>query len=404
MAFYVILITGICALIFIGSIMGITAHSRIARLEAEIRLLRLSLKGQELWPRTQPARQAAPPEVKAPPETRAPEKPEPAKPASEPLPAQDEISIQNIAVSKTTKPARQKRSLEELVGAQWSVWVGGLALLIGALFLLRYTIEAGFFTPMMRVFMAALMGFAGIALGEFLRRKDDKAKIPAALKDIAQNAYIPGVLTGVGIFALLGSAYAAYALYEFIGPTAAFVLMGVISLAGMFLGALHGPKLASLGLAASLATPLFIHTSEPNYPALWAYLILVATASISLARRRDWVWLSLLSIFGLLGWSFLSMGALDQSPDWWIWALFLAGTFGTSIWLSDQNVGSEKTGFDPQQLLGRIDQWTILIWTAIASGIILIALSTKQFAAPYLVHRFYFCGVVPDRKLCKTRL
>ncbi len=391
MAFYVILIIGICALIFIGSIMGITAHGRIARLEAELRLLRLSLKGQETLSRIQPTQQAAPAEIKAPPEVQPEAKPEKPEPVSADLArAHREKIAERVKPSKPPKPARPKRSLEELVGAQWSVWVGGLALLVGALFLLRYTIEAGFFTPMMRVFMAALMGLIGIGLGEFLRRKDDKARVPNALKDIAENAYIPGVLTGVGIFALLGSAYAAYALYGFIGPTVAFILMGLISLGGMFLGALHGPKLASLGLAASLATPLFIHTSEPNYLALWGYLGLVAAAAIHLARRRDWVWLSLLSLFGLLGWSLLSIGAVQQSPDRWIWALFMAVTFGVILWLSDPNQDDDETGFDAGKFLSRIDHWTVLIWAIIAAGVILVGQTVEQFSTPHLFTGFVF--------------
>ena len=47
---------------------------------------------------------------------------------------------------RPSKPARPALDLETLLGAKGSVWIGGLALLLGAVFLLRYSIEAGLLT------------------------------------------------------------------------------------------------------------------------------------------------------------------------------------------------------------------------------------------------------------------
>ncbi len=52
------------------------------------------------------------------------------------------------------RPAKQI-GIEERFGTQWVVWVGGIALTLGGFFLLRYSIEQGWFGPGARVLLAA---------------------------------------------------------------------------------------------------------------------------------------------------------------------------------------------------------------------------------------------------------
>ena len=42
-------------------------------------------------------------------------------------------------------------SLEKQVGAKWSVWIGGIALAMGAIFLVRHSIIEGYLTPSVRI-------------------------------------------------------------------------------------------------------------------------------------------------------------------------------------------------------------------------------------------------------------
>jgi uncharacterized membrane protein len=44
-------------------------------------------------------------------------------------------------------PRPRKAGLEEQLGTRWAVWVGGLALALGGLFLVRYSIEQGCWAP-----------------------------------------------------------------------------------------------------------------------------------------------------------------------------------------------------------------------------------------------------------------
>ncbi len=63
-------------------------------------------------------------------------------------------------------PAPEPRSLESRLGAQWTVWVGGIALAFGGLFVVRYAIDQGLLSPAVRTVMALLFGLGLMALGE----------------------------------------------------------------------------------------------------------------------------------------------------------------------------------------------------------------------------------------------
>ena len=55
-------------------------------------------------------------------------------------------------------------------------------------------------------------------------------------------AHIPSILTAAGTVSAFGTVYAAHALYQFIGPTLAFLMLGAIGIATMLAAALHGRR------------------------------------------------------------------------------------------------------------------------------------------------------------------
>ena len=70
-------------------------------------------------------------------------------------------------------------SLEERLGTHWAVWVGGIALALGGIFLVRYSIEAGLLGPRVRIALGALLALALIVAGEWARRSERLAGSPA---------------------------------------------------------------------------------------------------------------------------------------------------------------------------------------------------------------------------------
>ena len=237
------------------------------------------------------------------------------------------------------KPQKQKRSLEEEIGARWAVWVGGLTLALGAIFLLRYAVEAGVFSPTMRVGLTVLMGLTSLGAGEFLRRKDNSFfKDRLKIDNVEQTAYIPGILTGVGIFALYGATYAAYGLYNLIPAMAAFIGMAVVSFAALGLSLIQGPKIAGLGLVGSMVTPLLVSSDLSNYPMLFTYIVIVALSSIVLSRVKKWSWLAIAALFGTLFWMWMtSFKGASLNSAFWPWIIFSTVIFAVALWVSHEH-------------------------------------------------------------------
>src|SRR5262249_5134755 len=96
--------------------------------------------------------------------------------------------------------------LEEQLMRRWLIWLGALALALGAVFLVKYSIDQGYFGPTIRVISGAALGIVLLLLGEWVRR------LPAGAASEAN--YIPAGLTAAGIVALFASVFAAYALYQ----------------------------------------------------------------------------------------------------------------------------------------------------------------------------------------------
>jgi uncharacterized membrane protein len=204
-------------------------------------------------------------------------------------------------------PAKPKVSLEERFGTQWVVWAGGIALAFGGFFLVRYSIEQGWFGPAARVALGAALALLLIAAGEWTRRNELKSGL-AGLK----SADIPSVLTAAGTIIAYATIYAAYALYGFLGPLAAFVLLGVVALLTLAASLLHGPALAGLGLVGAYLAPAMVSTEAPNYWALYLYLAVVTAASFTLARARLWRWLAVTAVAANVLWVFPGIGDLQQ--------------------------------------------------------------------------------------------
>jgi uncharacterized membrane protein len=183
------------------------------------------------------------------------------------------------------------RSFEERFGTSWTVWVGGLALALGGIFLVQYSIEQGLLGPGVRIVLSGLLAAALVAAGEWARRRE----LPGALANMT-NAHIPSILTAAGTTIAYATVYAAYGLYGFLAPASAFILLGIVALATLAAALLHGPALAALGMVGAYLAPALVSTSTPNYWALTIYLAVVSAASFALARQRLWRWLAISAV------------------------------------------------------------------------------------------------------------
>ncbi|HEX6000357.1 MAG TPA: DUF2339 domain-containing protein [Hyphomicrobiaceae bacterium] len=283
----------IVAVVALGLVLG--ARRQIALLQAGLDEARSEIRAL----RTPPA----PPEAAAP-------APEEAAPGREPAPAQPPVGAEEPAPVPAAVeppvplvPARAApivpaaATLEERLGTRWAVWLGGLALALGGVLLVRYSIEQGLFGPEVRIALGALFALMLVGAGEWFRRSERASPVEGV-----SAAHIPGILTAAGTVSGFGTVYAAHALYQMLGPAAAFFLLGAIGVATMLAAALHGPALAGLGLAAAFAVPLLITSQEPSPWPVVLYLAAVASAAYALARLRRWLWLAAATVAGAVAW------------------------------------------------------------------------------------------------------
>lgn len=216
-----------------------------------------------------------------------------------------------------------RESLESRLGARWAVWVGGIALALGGIFMVKYSIDAGLLSPAVRLSMAAVFGLVLVGIGEFVRRR-----ATPLVADEFQNAMIPGILTAAGAVTLFGVCFAAHGIYGFIGPATAFVLLALISLGTVGLSLLHGQALAGLGLLASLLTPALVSSESPSPWSLFGFLGIAWIATLLASRIRQWSVVPSMANIGLSLWALAyiaSVRPVESLPVTLVMMLMVAG-------------------------------------------------------------------------------
>jgi uncharacterized membrane protein len=285
------------------------------------------------------------------------------------LPPPDEVVTGSPAPPPRAQPSGPYGGVEQALGTKWAVWLGGIALALGGLFLVRYSIEAGWLGPGVRILLGALLAAALAIAGEWSRRRE--VKLGVAIP----SAYIPGVLTAVAIVVAFGTIYAAHALYGFLGPASAFLLLGATGLLSM-LGALrHGPALAALGLAASYVTPMLVASHSANAWPVVLFLAVVAASAFVLARARRWLWLATVAVAGAWVWGAILTLAGGSDADWPAAVHIIAQLGLATIFM----------GIEPH--LGTPDREARPDWIAVSALgaltiLVVINLADTPFAAP----------------------
>src|SRR5258708_3153507 len=271
----------------------------------------------------EPARPAAPMPGEAP--SDAPMPAAPAKPAAAAAPAPGRVlaAAADWATAKSASPAAPvpvvaRPSLEQRVMGRWAVWLGGIALAFGAYFLVKFSIEQGWFGPAARVAAGTALGLALWALSEWVRQRDLRLPLPGGAPDA-----IPPALAAAGSVALFASLYAAHALYSMLGPLAAFVLLALVAAATVLLSLLHGVFMAWLGIAGAYAVPLIVTTPNPSIAGLLGYAAIVAAGSTVLMRWRGWIWLAWLALGGAVLLAAVAMVGARAAELPWPMGLYL---------------------------------------------------------------------------------
>jgi uncharacterized membrane protein len=172
----------------------------------------------------------------------------------------------------------------------WLNLVGVVLLLLGVVFLFKYTADQGWLVPPLRVAAGIVIGLALLAAGIHVQKR---------------HPHFSQVFSGAGIAALYITGFGAYALYGLVPYHVSFAFLASVSLVAVVhsLGQ-RVETLSLVGIAGALATPLLLHESMEVLPGVVLYVCLIlAVASIAYLFRG---WRSLLWVAATGGWAALA--------------------------------------------------------------------------------------------------
>lgn len=175
---------------------------------------------------------------------------------------------------------RSLAQLEEQLSSRLLAWIGGIALLLGALFFLSLAFSRGWIGPEGRVLIGLVAGAAALLAGTWLFGRGDRT--PAL------------VLTGVGVGTSSLALFAASRLFELIPVE--FALIGFFVLAlGTAAIALYANSqtVVAFGIVATTIAPPILGARPDLVTVAYLVAALIGTALISM--RRSWPLLALLA-------------------------------------------------------------------------------------------------------------
>ena len=187
----------------------------------------------------------------------------PAKAANtEPIPA--------VAIS-----AGHTKDLEARIGGSWLNRAGGVAILCGVSYFLKYAFDNAWIGPRARVILGLLAGLSLVFASERVRRRSWE-EFSYSLKAL-----------GFGILYL--SIWASSQLYDFVAPGIAFGGMILVTMCAVGMALLLDAQLlASMAALGGFLTPLLLSTPDSSAMALFAYAAFLDLGIIAMLRYRPW--------------------------------------------------------------------------------------------------------------------
>ena len=183
----------------------------------------------------------------------------------------------------TTPPPPEAFDLESLIGVKLFSAIAGIALVVAAIFFLRYSVEHGWLQPPIRVAIGILVAVTLLVLCE--------------IKAARQYPATANALDAAAIAILFSTFFAAHALWNLIPSLVTFVLLGVVTALAVLLSLRRESLfIAVLGLLGGFATPALLSTGENQPIPLFAYLMLLNIGLAWVAYRQTWPLLTALTL------------------------------------------------------------------------------------------------------------
>lgn len=223
---------------------------------------------------------------------------------------------------------------EKLFGGRVLGWIGGLATLLGLIFLMRSAVDSSWFTEEVRTLMAGLGSLALLVLGVWLHER--KGHLEAAR--VAVAVAIPG---------LYATTVVATQTYDLISPVIGLEAGALIGVIGVAIAVRWSSMLVgSVGILGALAAPMLVGTAGEGGSIAFVALALAAGVGVLLWQRWNWLALGAFAVSApqLIAWVYESGfigfdGDADASASALLvlavltgfWGLYAAAAFGYEL-------------------------------------------------------------------------
>ena len=301
---------------FLAVIVALVALAMAVKAQGEIQELRALIK--TLTPRPEP-RPASPPKpqpqpqpqpqaVPAPPPPQPPPKPEPRpepvipvyqppppvvpapapaakieQPPQPPPPLRVEPPPPPPPRPPAAPPIWQRIDWESVIGVKLFSWVAGIALVIAAIYFLKYSVEHGWVSPPVRAAIGLLTGSALLVVCELRVARGYK--------------FTANAMHGAGIAILYATLFAVHALWHLLPAMVVFGAMLVVTAVAVLLSIRRDSLfIALLGMMGGFATPALLSTGENRPIGLFSYLLLLNAGLAWVAYKKRWPALTIGSV------------------------------------------------------------------------------------------------------------
>ncbi len=189
-------------------------------------------------------------------------------------------------------PGPSQRGLEEILGGRVLAWVGGVAILLGIVFLLGIAIDHGWIDEPMRTVLGLLGSTSLLLAGVWLYER--KGRTEAALAAVAS------ALSGLYTTVLVGTQ-----IYDLIPAEFGLACAGLVGIVGVALAVRWESMLvAAIGILGALLAPVLVGSGTSGLSLAFMAIALAAAVGVLLWQR----------------WNELSLGAfLISAPQLLLW-------------------------------------------------------------------------------------
>lgn len=223
---------------------------------------------------------------------------------------------------------------ERVFGGRVLAWIGGLATLLGVIFLMRSAVDSSWFTEEVRVLMAAFGSLLLLGIGLWLHERKGRLEVARIAVAIA----IPG---------LYATTVVAAQTYDLISPVLGLEAAALIGVLGVFIAVRWSSMLVgSVGMLGALAAPILVGTTHEGGSIAFVAMALAASVGVLLWQRWNWLALGAFAVSApqLIAWiydsGFISFEGDNQPTEPVLlvlavlvgfWALYAAAAFGYEL-------------------------------------------------------------------------